>query len=157
MPIKNVKFGKNVKIPHKNLVNLYGCEIGDNCLIAPFVEIQNDVIIGNNTRIQSHTFICSKVRIGNNVFIAHGVMFINDKYPVHRNPSDWQETIIEDNVVIGSNATILPCKIGRNALIGAGAVVTKDVLEGKTVVGNPATIIPKKRKKFGKPTLFRGG
>lgn len=141
MPIKNVNLGSNVNIPYPDLVNLYECKIGDNCFIGPFVEIQKGVIIGNNTRIQSHSFICSKVKIRNNVFIGHGVMFINDRYPVHRNPEDWEETIVEDGVVIGSNATILPCKIGKNALIGAGAVVTKDVPPDKIVVGNPAKII----------------
>ncbi|NQT23554.1 MAG: N-acetyltransferase [Candidatus Omnitrophica bacterium] len=140
MPIKNVKLGKNVNIPSPELVNLYGCEIGDNCLIAPFVEIQNDVIIKADTRIQSHAFICSKVRIGKGVFIGHGVMFINDRYPVRKDPSDWEETVIEDNAVIGSNATIMPCRIGKNSLIGAGSVVTKDVPANKVVRGNPAKV-----------------
>lgn len=141
MPLKNVKLGKNVRISFPDLVNLYNCEIGDDCLIGPFVEIQNDVKIGKESRIQSHTFICSKVTIGERVFVAHGVMFINDRYPVRRDPKDWEETIVEDDVVIGSNATILPCRIGKNALVGAGAVVTKDVPSGKAVVGNPAKII----------------
>jgi len=141
MPIKNVEFGNNVSIPYPDLVNLYDCKLGDNCFIGPFVEIQKGVTIGNNTRIQSHSFICSKVKIKNEVFIGHGVMFINDKYPVHRNPEDWDETIVEDGVIIGSNATILPCKIGKNALVGAGSVVTKDVSPNKIVAGNPAKII----------------
>lgn len=141
MPLKNVKLGKNVRIPFPELVNLYGCEIGDDCLIGPFVEIQNDVKIGKESRIQSHTFICSKVTIGERVFVAHGVMFINDRYPVRRDPKDWEEVIVEDDVVIGSNATILPCRIGKNALVGAGAVVTKDVPSDKAVAGNPAKII----------------
>ena len=141
MPIKNVKFGKNVDIPYPELVNLYECEIGDNCFIGPFVEIQRDVKIGEKSRIQSHSFICSKVMIGREAFIGHGVMFVNDKYPVHTNPEDWEETIVEDKVVIGNNATILPCKIGKNALVGAGAVVTKDVPPNKIVAGNPAKIL----------------
>lgn len=145
MPIKNVKLGKNVKIPHSELVNLYGCEIGDNCLIGPFVEIQKEVKIGKNTRIQSHSFICSKVTIGENVFIGHGVVFINDRYPPRYEPEFWEEIIIEDDVAIGSNATILPCKIGKGALIAAGSVVTKDVPPKKIVAGNPARII-KERK-----------
>lgn len=146
MPIKNVKLGKNVKIPHPQLVNLYDCEIGSECFIGPFVEIQKDVKIGENNRIQSHSFICSKVKIGKNVFISHGVVFINDKYPVHRDPKDWEEIIIEDNVVIGSNTTILPCKIGKGALIGAGSVVTRDVPPGVTVAGNPAKLIRRRKR-----------
>lgn len=141
MPIKNVKFGEDVIIPYPDLVNLYGCEIGDGCFIGPFVEIQEDVKIGKNCRIQSHSFICSKVRIGNSVFVSHGVMFINDRYPPCRNPGKWEETIVEDKAVIGSNVTILPCRIGRNALVGAGAVVTKDVSPNKIMAGNPAKII----------------
>jgi len=144
MPIKNVKFGKGVKIPFPELVNLYGCKIGDNCFIGPFVEIQNDAAVGAGTRIQSHSFICSKVRIGKDVFIGHGVVFINDRYPVRRDPKDWEETVIGDKAVIGSNATILPCKIGKGAVVGAGAVVTKDVPPRKTVVGNPAGQIGKR-------------
>lgn len=144
MPIKDVKFGENVKIPYPNLINLYGCEIGDNCFIGPFVEIQEDAMIGKNTRIQSHTFICSKVRIGDNVFIGHGVIFINDRYPVRCNSDVWEQTIIEDNVVIGSNVTILPCRVYQNALVGAGAVVTKNVPMGMIVAGNPAKVIGKR-------------
>jgi acetyltransferase-like isoleucine patch superfamily enzyme len=145
MPIKNVKLGKNVKIPYPELVNLYDCEIGDNCLIGPFVEIQKEVKIGKNTRIQSHSFICSKVTIGENVFIGHGVVFINDRYPPRYDSKFWEETIVEDDVVIGSNATILPCKIGKGALIGAGSVVTKDVPPKKIVAGNPARIIGERK------------
>jgi len=145
MPLNNEKLGKNVKIPYPKLVNLYGCEIGNNCFIGPFVEIQEDVRIGKNCRIQSHSFICSKVTIGNDVFISHGAMFINDKYPVRRDPKDWEETIVEDGVVIGSNATILPCKIGHNALVGAGSVVTRNVPPNKIVAGNPAKIIGERK------------
>lgn len=141
MSVKDVKCGKNVIIPHPDLVNLYECEIADNCFIGPFVEIQKDVKIGEKTRIQSHSFICSKVTIGREVFIGHGVMFANDKYPVHTNPEDWEETIVEDRVAIGNNATILPCRIAKNALVGAGTVVTKDIPPNKIVAGNPAKII----------------
>lgn len=141
MPIKNVKLGKNVNIPYPKLVNLYDCEIGDDCLIAPFVEIQGNVKIGARSRIQSHSFICSKVKIGEEVFIGHGVIFTNDRYPIHRDPDGWEDIIVEDKVVIGNNATILPCRIRRNALVGAGAVVTRDVPASKIVAGNPAKII----------------
>jgi acetyltransferase-like isoleucine patch superfamily enzyme len=145
MPIKNVRLGKGVKIPHPELVNLYGCEIGDNCFIGPFVEVQSDVKIGSGTRIQSHSFICSKVRIGKDVFVGHGVMFINDRYPVRRNPKDWEEIIIEDGAVIGSNATLLPCRIGKGALVGAGAVVTKNIPARKIVAGNPAKLVGERK------------
>jgi acetyltransferase-like isoleucine patch superfamily enzyme len=141
-----VKLGKEVTLPQPDLVNLYGCEIGDECLIGPFVEIQSGVKVGKGSRVQSHTFICSKVTIGENVFVGHGVMFINDRYPVRRDPEDWEETVVEDGVAIGSNATILPCQIGKGAMVAAGAVVTKDVPPGKTVAGNPAKIIGERKK-----------
>lgn len=136
--IRKCKFGKRVKIPYPKLVNLYECKIGDDSFIGPFVEIQKGVIVGKRCRIQSHSFICEGVTIGDNVFIGHGVMFVNDRYPVHRNPEDWEETIVEDGAVIGNNATILPCGIGKDALVGAGAVVTKDVSRNTIVAGNPA-------------------
>jgi acetyltransferase-like isoleucine patch superfamily enzyme len=134
--LNNVKMGENVKI--SPMVNLYGCELGDNCFIGPFVEIQSDVKIGNNTRISSHSFICEGVKIGKNVFVAHGVMFVNDKFTEERD--DWilRTTQIGDNVRIGSNATIMPVKIGNNVVIGAGAVVTKDIPDNIVVKGNPA-------------------
>lgn len=139
--IVNCHIGKNTVI--WNYVNLYGCKIGTNCMVGAFVEIQNDVGIGNNVRISSHSFICSKVTIGNNVFIGHGVTFINDLFPP-RAEKFWDETIIEDGVSIGSNATILPVKIGKNSVVGAGAVVTKNVPANSIVVGNPAKILKKK-------------
>lgn len=145
MPIKNIKRGENVKIPYPRLVNLYECQIGDNCFIGPFVEIQRNVKIGAGSRIQSHTFICSKVTIGKNVFVGHGVTFINDRYPVHQNPEEWDETIVEDEAVIGNNATILPVKIEQKALIGAGAVVIEDVAANTIVAGNPAKTLGERK------------
>lgn len=138
--IANCKIGKGTVI--WNFVNLYSCEIGENCMIGAFVEIQNGVKVGDNTRISSHSFICSKVIIGKNVFIGHSVTFVNDLYPP-RKEEYWKSTFIEDNVSIGSNATILPIKIGKNSIIGAGAVVTKDIPANCVVAGNPARIIKK--------------
>lgn len=134
--IKDCSIGEGTKI--WNFVNLYGCSIGKNCLIGSFVEIQSDVEIGDGSRIQSHTFIASKARIGNNCSIGHSVMFINDRYPLRREEKFWEPVIVKDNVVIGSNATILPCVIGENSVIAAGSVVTKDVQPNTVVAGNPA-------------------
>lgn len=143
--IVNVKFGKNVKIVEP--VNLYGCSIGDNVSIGPFVEIQNNVIIGDRCKIQSHSFICELVRIGNDCFIGHGVKFINDPFktgkPARGDKSVWEETLIDNNVFIGSNSTILPIKICKNVVIGAGAVVTKNINESGIYAGNPAKLIRK--------------
>lgn len=134
--MKNVITGENVTISH--YTNLYGCELGDDVFIGPFVEIQSNVKIGNRSRISSHSFICSSVEIGEDVFVAHGVMFTNDKFTEDR--EDWVErkTIIGNNVRIGSNATILPVKIGNNVVIGAGAVVTKNIPDNAIIKGNPA-------------------
>ena len=134
--IKNCVIGDDTKI--MQFVNLYGCNIGKNCFVGPFVEIQNNVNIDNDTRISSHTFICEGVDIGNNCFIAHGVIFVNDKYTEERKNWVLKKTKVGNNVRIGSNATILPVTIGDNAVIGAGAVVTKDVPSNSVVKGNPA-------------------
>jgi acetyltransferase-like isoleucine patch superfamily enzyme len=132
--------GRNCKI--SPYTNLYGCVLGDDVFVGPFVEIQKDVTVNDRTRISSHTFVCSGVTIGKDCFIGHGVMFVNDKFDAPLN--DWicRKTVIGDNVRIGSNSTILPVQIGNNAVIGAGAVVTKDVPENAVVVGNPAHIRP---------------
>ena len=138
--IVNVDFGENVKFVEP--VNIYGCKIGSNVFIGPFVEIQKDVSIGSFTKIQSHSFICELVSIGEECFIGHGVMFINDLFsgggPANGDKSKWKSTKIGNNVSIGSNATILPIEICDNVVIGAGAVVTKNIVESGTYVGNPA-------------------
>jgi len=138
--IKNVQFGKNCTIVEP--VNIYGCSIGNNSFIGPFVEIQKNVSIGDNCKIQSHSFICELVTIGNNCFIGHGVMFINDLFsvggPAQGNKELWKKTSIGNNVSIGSNATILPVNICNNVVIGAGAVVTKNITEQGIYAGNPA-------------------
>jgi UDP-2-acetamido-3-amino-2,3-dideoxy-glucuronate N-acetyltransferase len=141
--ISNVEFGDGVVV--QAFTNLYGCRIGDESRVGPFVEIQSDVAIGRRCKIQSHTFICDGVRIGDEVFVGHGVVFVNDKRPRATNAdgslqqdSDWAllETVVEDGAAIGSGAVILGgVRIGAGALVGAGAVVTRDVEAGTTVVG----------------------
>ena len=142
--IRNVKHGKNCTIIEP--VNLYECELGDNVFIGPFVEITKGVKIGNNTKISSHSFICEFVNIGNNCFIAHRVMFTNDLFKdgkIINDPKRWFKTEIADNVVLGSNSTILPVKIGSNVVVGAGSVVTKDLEVPGTYAGNPAKLLRK--------------
>ena len=141
--IVNVNFGEDVTVV--NPVNLYGCAIGSNVFIGPFVEIQKDVIIGSGTKVQSHSFICEMVEIGKDCFVSHGVMFINDLFakggPARGDKSLLQQTKIGDNVSIGSNATILPVKICDNVVIGAGSVVTMDIKESGVYAGNPARLL----------------
>lgn len=140
--IRDVRFGENVKIVEPS--NLYECEIGNEVFIGPFVEIQRGVKIGAKSRIQSHSFICELVSIGQSCFIGHGVMFINDLFSEGKPAGDsklWKETIIGNNVNIGSNATILPVKICDNVVIGAGSVVTKDITQKGIYAGNPARLI----------------
>ncbi|MDC8830481.1 acyltransferase [Alteromonas gilva] len=138
--IRDVRFGDLVKVVKP--VNLYGCEIGDNSFIGPFVEIQKKVKIGQRCKVQSHTFICELVEIGHDCFIGHGVMFINDLFeegkPAGGDQSKWRATCIGNHVSIGSNATILPVNIADHVVIGAGAVVTKDINEPGVYAGNPA-------------------
>lgn len=138
--IVDVSFGKEVTITEP--CNLYGCALGDKVFIGPFVEIQKGVKIGKNTRIQSHSFICELVTIGSNCFVSHGVMFINDLFskggPAQGDKNYWKSTTIGNNVSIGTSSTILPVKICDNVVIGAGSVVTKDILEPGVYVGNPA-------------------
>ena len=127
-------------------MNLYGCTIGKQVFIGPFVEIQKNTQIGDNTRIQSHTFVCEKVKIGSNCFISHGVMFVNDlvkRGKINRNSKSFKKTTIGNNVVIGSNATILPVKINKNIVVGAGTVVTKNLQKEGIYTGNPAKFLRK--------------
>lgn len=139
----DVKFGENVTIVNPS--NLYGCAIGNDVFIGPFVEIQKDVTIGDRTKIQSHSFICELVDIGQDCFIGHGVVFINDIFskggPARGNKNLWKKTIIGDNVSIGSNATMLPVRVCNNVVIGAGAVVTKDITQSGIYTGNPARLL----------------
>ena len=138
--INNVSFGKDVRIVEP--VNIYDCDIADNVFIGPFVEIQKGVTIGESTKIQSHTFICELVNIGEACFIGHGVVFINDKFekggPANADKTLWRRTKVGNKVSIGSNATILPVDICDFVVIGAGAVVTKDIIQQGVYAGNPA-------------------
>jgi len=140
--IRDVICGENVIVIEP--VNLYECTIGDNSFIGPFTEIQKGAIIGSNCKIQSHCFICELVTIGNNCFIGHGVMFINDlmqQGSPSGDKSKWKETNIGNNVSVGSNATILPVSICDGVVIGAGSVVTKNIVVPGVYAGNPAVKI----------------
>ncbi|MBM4196803.1 MAG: N-acetyltransferase [Gammaproteobacteria bacterium] len=141
--IRNVSFGTGVTVVEP--VNLYGCTIGDGCFVGPFVEIQKDVTIGARCKIQSHAFICELVTIGDDCFISHGAMFINDLFrtggPAGGDKRQWRATRIGNHVSIGTNATILPVQIADNVVIGAGSVVTQDILEPGIYAGNPAKLI----------------
>ena len=141
--INDVVLGKNVKIVTP--VNLYGCNIGDDCFIGPFVEIQKDVKIGSGTRVQSHSFICELVTIGQDCFIGHGVMFVNDLFksggPAAGKKEEWKSCVIGNRVSIGSNATILGVNICDDVVIGAGAVVTKNIEKPGVYAGNPAALL----------------
>jgi len=147
----SVILGENVSL--QDFINLYGCRIGDNTKIGPFVEIQKNVTVGRNCKIQSHSFLCEGVNIEDEAFIGHGVMFINDRYPRSATASgalqtegDWKvvPTVIKKGASIGSNATILcGVTVGEGAIVGAGSVVTKDVPPRTIVAGNPAKVIRK--------------
>jgi len=138
--IVDVTFGARVIVTEP--CNLYGCTLGDDVFVGPFVEIQRRAVIGARSRIQSHAFVCELVTIGEDCFISHGVMFINDRFgtggPARGDQSLWQPTRVGNKVSIGSNATILPVSICAGAVIGAGAVVTSDITEPAIYAGNPA-------------------
>jgi UDP-2-acetamido-3-amino-2,3-dideoxy-glucuronate N-acetyltransferase len=164
MPVNDdVKLGKNVRIFHPDLVNLYGCEIGDGTKIGAFVEIQRTVSIGSRCKISSHSFLCEGVILEDEVFIGHGVMFTNDLYPRATNEdgslktdSDWDtvETLLKFGASIGSNATVLPgVTIGKKAIIGAGSVVNRDVPDYAIVVGVPARVIGDVRDRYANSAM----
>jgi len=147
----DVKLGQNVKL--SKFVNLYGCRVGDNTKIGAFVEIQKNATVGKNCKISSHTFICEGVEIEDDVFVGHNVSFINDKYPRSSNAdgslqteADWQvvKTLVKKGASIGTSVTILcGLTIGKNAIVGAGSVVTRDVPDNTVVAGNPARLMRK--------------
>ncbi len=151
MPIDSCVIGKDVSIRYPDLVNLYGCEIGEGSQIGPFVEIQKNSRVGARCKISSHSFICEGVSIEDEVMVAHGVMFTNGLFPRATNPDgslqrdgDWEctPTLVRSGASIGSNTTIVcGVTIGREALVGAGAVVTRDVPDHAIVAGNPARVI----------------
>lgn len=141
--VRDLQTGVGVRIVEP--ANVYECELGDYCFIGPFVEIQRGVRIGPRTKIQSHTFICELVEIGADCFVGHGVMFTNDLFsngrPAQGNRSLWKPTCVGDRVSIGSNVTLLPVTICSDVVIGAGAVVTRDITESGVYAGNPARMI----------------
>ena len=141
--VRDVSFGARVKLVEP--VNLYECRIGDDCFIGPFVEVQKGVVIGHRTRVQSHSMVCELVEIGDDCFIGHGVMFTNDTFatggPAHGRKDLWRPTRIGHRVSIGSNATILPVSICDGVVIGAGAVVTRDIETPGIYAGNPARFL----------------
>jgi acetyltransferase-like isoleucine patch superfamily enzyme len=143
--IRDVEFGENVVIVEP--VNIYGCKIGSDCFIGPFVEIQKNVVIGDRCKIQSHAFMCELVTIGNDCVISHGVMFINDLFkiggPAKGNKALWKATTIGNHVSIGTNSTILPVSICDQVVIGAGSVVTRDITLSGIYSGNPVKLMRK--------------
>lgn len=138
--VRDVVCGEGVRIVMP--ANAYGCTLGDHCFVGPFVEIQRGVVVGARTKVQSHAFICELVTIGEDCFVGHGVMFVNDSFrsggPARGRRELWGATAIGDRVSIGSNATLLPVRVCDDVVIGAGAVVTRDITEPGIYAGNPA-------------------
>jgi acetyltransferase-like isoleucine patch superfamily enzyme len=151
--IVDVRFGDNVKLVQP--VNLYGCTIGDDCFIGPFVEIQRDAVIGKRCRIQSHAFICGLVTIGDDCFVSHGAMFINDPFTIGRRAGGrrelWRPTRLGNHVSVGTNATVLPVSVADHVVIGAGSVVTRDLTEPGIYAGNPARLLRRLNPTNGGP------
>ena len=157
MPVsKDVSLGSDVVIFHPELVNLYGCKIGDLTKIGAFVEIQKNAVVGAQCKISSHSFICEGVTIEDKVFVGHGVIFTNDRYPratVHdqlQTEEDWKviPTLVKTGASIGSGAIIMcGVTLGRQAMVGAGAVVTRDIPDYAIAVGVPARVVGDVRKK----------
>jgi len=143
--VRDASAGVGVRIVEP--AHVYECELGDHCFVGPFVEIQKGVRIGARTKVQSHAFICELVEIGADCFIGHGVMFTNDLFakggPARGDRSLWKSTHIGDRVSIGSNATLLPVEVCNDVVIGAGAVVTRDITEPGVYAGNPARLVRK--------------
>lgn len=145
--VRDVTAGDGVTIVEP--ANLYECTLGDGVFVGPFCEVQKGVVIGARTRVQSHAFICELVTIGNDCFVGHGVMFVNDRFadggPARGDVTRWEATTIGNCVSIGSNATIMPVDICDDVVIGAGAVVTRSIVEPGIYIGNPARLL----RRFG--------
>ena len=141
--VRDVSCGERVRIIEP--ANVYECSLGDDCFVGPFTEIQNGVVIGARTKVQSHAFVCELVSIGSDCFVGHGVMFVNDRFsgggPACGRRALWQATHIGDRVSIGSNATLLPVSVCDDVVIGAGAVVTRDITRPGVYAGNPARFL----------------
>ncbi len=153
---KDVVLGKGVKIFNSDQVNIFGCVIGDNSFVGPFVEITRNTIIGKNCIVESHSFLCDSVILEDNVFIGHGAMFTNDLYPMVGMHVQYLKTIVKAGASIGTNSTIVAgVTIGKNSVVGAGAVVTKDVEDYSIYAGNPAKLLKRFNSKEEIIAYFR--